>query len=502
MMSKGNPLANVMKKSLTKSLTMDYSTPEILGWNQAAKDLRDEYATLVGLHTEILKQVQEDWANLAEHCKQLEKKMLALEQEKIGASDEARQAYTRRVGILIEQAKDLKKLVQAEPDRRRLEAERDAEIDAKYKQRAPRIGVLLQYMADHQLEKILPFSQLRQAKSWIDNTPTANQINSIIKTVDSVDQAIKDRNAALEKETRAREALRKEEEEKQKRLKAEQEIKQQALQEASLKAAQEDIERKQKNAPVKGPLDDAIQAVVAEAKAHLELEGKIGVLEGKLSDKKYSASRDLLEELKKKIHYQLRDLWNEKYGAFQAQGPGFDGLADALREVKAQFDGLSVKDAETLKRDLGKVLASLRDLAGDRTDYEDSMQAWEPDLADKKAKNPKVRGYVFTPALQTAKTELKDVVGILGNERRGRTSPNGNANHIHVRGSAQDNAIFDWGGAEGAVRLLGFVNGHMDREAPPDVLAEASRVEARGNGTNFTLVEVDLVKRTLVEVEV
>jgi hypothetical protein len=42
----------------------------------------------------------------------------------------------------------------------------------------------------------------------------------------------------------------------------------------------------------------------------------------------------------------------------------------------------------------------------------------------------------------------------------------------------------------------------MDREASASVLSEAAKVEGRANGANFTEVEVDLVDRTLVEVEV
>ena len=137
-------------------------------------------------------------------------------------------------------------------------------------------------------------------------------------------------------------------------------------------------------------------------------------------------------------------------------------------------------------------------LAGDCTDYEDSLKLWDPTLIVAKQQDPKVRGYVYKPELGVAKTYVKDVVGILGKERRGRTSPNGNANHVHVLGDASLNAIFDWNGPGGAVRLLGFVVGHMDREASESVLTDAANVEAHANGGNFTLVEVDVIARTLV----
>jgi hypothetical protein len=108
-----SPLANVLKKSLTISHQMVY---EAWDWNQAAKDLQKEYADLVKLHDAI--SLEPEWADLAERQSSLTKEMQALEGAKIGSTDEERAKYTKKVTLLIRQAKLLKEAVEKEPQKR------------------------------------------------------------------------------------------------------------------------------------------------------------------------------------------------------------------------------------------------------------------------------------------------------------------------------------------------------------------------------------------------
>jgi DNA repair exonuclease SbcCD ATPase subunit len=484
MASTGSALANVLKKSLT----IDYSlmSTEILGWNDAAKKLREKYNELIAIHERI--QLEDDWVELAGDYDALTKEMQELENTKIGTSDKERNGYSRDVAQLILRANKLLKKAEAEPERRA----RATQLEVEYAETFRKIGGengLLAEMEKLQLQESQAYKSLKGSKDWTG--ASENRMAQLKKQVPEAEEAIK-----LEK------ARRRAEEEKQERLRATQEKERRVQEELSLKSAQKESERKERIAQIKPLLVRAKEEAIKVGQQYASLKENIAKLEVKLVDNKYSAFREGLDKLKKEIKNRLdQDLSNREYKAFAAE-PGFDGLSNALQQVNASIDGVRVEQAETLKRDLDKVLAKMHDLAGDHTDYEDSLQDWDPELIEKKAANRKVRGYVYTPDLQTAKGYLRDVVGVLGKERQGRTGPNRNVNHIHVLGSPQFNALFDRGGTGGAVRLLGFVNGHMDREASASVLSEAAKVEGRANGANFTEVEVDLVDRTLVEVEV
>ena len=99
-----SPLANVLKKSLTITHQTVY---EAWDWNKAAKDLQKEYADLVKLHEAI--SLEPEWQDLAARHSSLTKEMQALENAKIGSTDEDRAKYTKKVTVLINQANSLKR---------------------------------------------------------------------------------------------------------------------------------------------------------------------------------------------------------------------------------------------------------------------------------------------------------------------------------------------------------------------------------------------------------
>lgn len=301
-----------------------------------------------------------------------------------------------------------------------------------------------------------------------------------------------------DREAQARETQRKLEEEKQNKLKAEQEARDKLQQESKQKSAQQDVERRAKASAVEDLVDEAIQAVADESALYAKLQTGISGIEAKLAEPRHGVLRDNLAEVKKSIENGNRQpLMNKSYAVLAPNEPGFKGLSDALAAAQSHIDGLSIRELENLERDLKKVHLNLATLEQNRPGYQQALQGADPDRVGKVVRDPKVRGYVFTDALAAARADLNDVVGILGGERRGRTSPNGRTNHIHIAGNANYNAMFDWGGPGGEVRLLGFVNGHMERGAPPPVLQEASRIEDRAARANFTLVEVDVLNKTM-----
>lgn len=488
MSTQSSPLTNILKKSLT--VQTSGLKEAYWDWNEAAKSLHEAYASLVKLHDSIEPLLREEWPEIAQSYKALTNKMLALEKKTIGADDQERQKSTKAVQQLILEAESLEKAIRAEPARRQAEMD----LRKEYIDRASRVAELLQYTVARKLEKTSPFSELSQAKSWVDSgSPTTNQMSSVIKTVDKVEEQVKQRNAEEEKVNKAAREKKQRDDEEAQRLEAVQKKSAEALK-------QQKIALQAKADPVEALLVNVIKAVAAEAAAYEKLNNTIATVESKL-DKKQTAFQDRLDELKRRIAKQNQSaLLNKGYKALAPSGSGFTPLEGALRDAKLHLAEMSISELETLERDLNKVLENMDALADDRPALEDALRASDPALIKKRETNPKVRAFVFADELPIANGDLNDVVGILGGERAGRTSPSGNANHVHVGGNAQNNAIFDWGGAGGAVRLLGFVNGHMDRNAPPPVLNEAARVERRAGGT-FTEVEVDLMERTLRPLE-
>jgi hypothetical protein len=475
---------------LKKSLDIDYTywSDGLFDWKGEAKKLTDAYSELVRIHDAIEPGVRSEWVELAERYGKLVQEMQTLEQTKIGKTEEDRRKYTKQVNSLINEAKILQSDMQAEPGR--------LQLDKDYRNRVAHIDALLKYRDEQGLTKVQHFSNLKQAKEWIDQgSPSENQKKNIIKTVDECLKIIEGRKAEIEKERLAElEKQKREEDARQQKAKLEA-AKDEERERQTLKAEQQDRERRAKAAPVKDLLDDALRAVDEEEKQYTALNKDI---ESKLGDPRLKTFEKILIQLQKNIEIGTREAL-AKTRQFKVLKEFNSGSQAALKQANADLAKMSVDTLETLERELNKVLEHVDTLAENRSSYEETLATADPDLLEKKEKDPKVRAYVYTDDLGAAQREVKDMVGILGGERRGRTSPNGKANHIHVGGNAQYNAIFDAGGPEGKVRLLGFVNGHMDRRASPVVLGEASRVESRTGGP-FTEVEVDLKARTLIVV--
>lgn len=62
----------------------------------------------------------------------------------------------------------------------------------------------------------------------------------------------------------------------------------------------------------------------------------------------------------------------------------------------------------------------------------------------------------------------------------GRSAPGTtNVNHIHVGGNAQENLLFHVAPGNGPYVVLGVVNGHIDRSAPPAIRALAQTITMR-----------------------
>jgi len=245
-------------------------------------------------------------------------------------------------------------------------------------------------------------------------------------------------------------------------------------------------------------IDEALDTLDTEQAGYDALGKRLTAIADKApKDKAGQALKAEVAALEKLITAAIvKNLGTSGMGKFAPTTAGFAAYKAALTGAREKITCEA--------RDVAKAQERLDVVAQLRSDFESSATDLDPAVRAKRASPTarKVKGYIWRGAYDDAnvKGTLKDIVGIIGQERRGRSSPDGNSNHVHVGGNAQYNVLFHEVGE--AVRVLGFVNGHMDKRMPPSVRSEAARVEERagaGNGDYFE-VEVDLSARTLVKV--
>jgi len=496
MATTGSPLANVLKRSLTVTATLGES---VSWWSEAAKNLHAEYAKLVALHDSIQKELKEDWKDLATQFDSLVAKMQKLEAAKVGTDETERKNYTAQVTAVIKQADTLSKSVQsrkeadkkakAEEERRQADEKKRLDLIAgqDYKTASEMLETAMDYAAANDAKGNRDFSQISQWIKWRDTgNPTMGQVTAIIEGYAKI-KGVVDPWSKQQKSNKEAEAQKQKEDEARKKA-AEEKDRQRREKEAA-----SETERQKRI----GPARELLKAVLAEVKDELadfsKLDSQLdGFQKTFAADRKYSVYEGRVKDLRKTITNEARQVLG-------AQTPTLKDVLTGLQKSESDLDKMDAEELDALSHKLPKVRESVDNFEDKRTadgGYADQALALDPAAITKPASATTDIGYVYTDDLGTAEKYKKDMIGILAGARAGRTSPNGKANHIHVGGDANNNVIFDRKGPGGAVRILGFVEGHMDKRMAPTIRTAAGQVEDRASSTSFTKVEVDMRART------
>jgi hypothetical protein len=501
MATPSSPLASVLKKSLT--VAAGYN--EMLWWTEAAKKLHEEYAKLVKLHDSIQQELKTEWKDLSKDFDELAAKMQKLENAKVGTGDEERKKYTKLVSDYILEAGELAKRVgqkktsdeaaKREADilkkKQQAEADRRDELSSDYSKASKMLEDVLAYSRENDVNMDRDFSQAKEWIKWRDSGAiSVKQMESIINGWEKV-------KGKVEPWSKQKAKNKADEDERQKTQAASKKAQEDRQKEIQQKQASEEAERKEKVGPLRKLLQSVLSDTKSEQTEFAKLDAQLeGYAKEYAKDKKFEAYGKRVSDLRKQIT-------NDGRSTLSADTPTLTAVVKSLEGYEAGLEKMDVKDLEWLNRELPKVEKRVEDFEALRTGadgYGDQALALDPKLITKMTLNTKATGYVFTADLGTAEKYKKDMIGILAGMRAGRTSPNGKANHIHVGGDANNNVIFDRHGPGGAVRILGFVDGHMDKSMPPTVRSEAARVEDRASSADFAAVEVDVKARTFTAV--
>jgi hypothetical protein len=248
--------------------------------------------------------------------------------------------------------------------------------------------------------------------------------------------------------------------------------------------AQEQQERADK---LRKQADAVLDLLRDERDAVAKLTGRIAGLLARKTDVSASVRKDL-EKLQRSGSTLVQTaLATSGYKRLGPEAADFDAFESAVHAFP------KVSGAEP--NELAELTKRLQKLASNRAALDKELARLDPPPPSGVRPPRTMRGLVWGDDYGAATAAAKDIVGILGKERSGRSSPNGKANHIHVGGNAQYNVVFDTSGDE--MRILGFVNGHMEKGMAPTIANEAARVEARASENGFVAVEVDLDARTM-----
>lgn len=492
MATQGSPLANVLKRSLTISSTMG----ETFGWRESALELNKKYTELLSLHDELDKQDKTSWPeNSEQNFQTLIKEMKKLEEATVGTDDAARKKYTESVNALIKRAGQISTVIksakEAAEQKKKLqdaEATERKNLASSYETALKTLKTAQNYVAENDVAGNQDFSQLKQWVTWSQSaTPSVKQMKAIINGTNEIKKVV-------EGWSQKKDQIKKEEEERIKREEQNKKTQQAKQQEDDERRKKAEAERQQKLGPARKALADALSDAEDELKELNTLLTSLTAHEKVFAaDKKYSAFLTQVKDLRKRMA-------NESRKNLGATTPTLDDVIDTIKAHQAGIDKLSSKQLEEVTREAAALMKNIGLVEQARTQadgYADEVDVLDPANITRPAANTKATGYVFNDDVATAEKNKKDMIGILAGVRKGRSSPNGKAKHIHVGGTTF-NVIFDSAGPGGAIRVLGFVDGHMDRRMPPPVRAEAANVESRASSpiSSFTEVEVDIKDKT------